>query len=109
VKPLTKVFSVIDKFGNRVSLTTERLKHILRRKEMQSQIEKIKLTLKEPHEVRFSTKDPQVLLYYRFFLHTPVNPKYLVVVVKCLNKAGIILTSYFSDRIKKGGIKWVKS
>ena len=100
------VFHAKDLFGRKIVLTLKQYLHIIRREEMKGQEEKIKQTLKDPDEIRRSVKDKNVLLFYKYFLNTPVSEKYLVVVVKVLNNRGNIITSYFSDRIKKGEIVW---
>jgi hypothetical protein len=102
------VLNVIDIFGKTITLSKKRLSHILKRPEMLNQQEKIKQTLETPAEIRKSVKDATVWLYYKFFRRTPVSQKYLAVVVKVLNKKGVILTSYFTDRIKKGELIWKK-
>jgi len=103
------VFCVRDLFERKVILSLKQYLHIIRREEMKGQEEKIKQTLKDPDEIRRSVKDENVLLFYKYFLNTPISEKYLVVVVKVLNKKGNIITSYFSDRIKKGEIVWKKN
>ena len=95
-----------DVFGNEVVLTEERLRHILKRPEMKGQELRILETLESPVEVRRSIHDRNVWLFYRFFHRTPVGSKYLAVVVKVLSRRGFIITSYFTDRIKKGEIVW---
>ena len=51
--------------------------------------------------------DPDVELFYRHYDVTPVREKYLCVVVKLLAKDDIfIITSYFTDKIKRGEILW---
>ncbi|MCD6403392.1 MAG: hypothetical protein J7K98_03620 [Candidatus Aenigmarchaeota archaeon] len=84
-----------------IILTANRLQHILKRPEMKGEISKIRKTLKAPDEVRKSVKYEKVLLFYKFFDKTSVSSKYLAVVVKILNNEGFIITSYFTDRIKK--------
>jgi len=100
------VLEVVDLFGRKVKLSKERLNHILQRVEMRGQEGKMKKTLTMPDEVRKSIKDEKVWLFYKHFAHTPVSEKYMVVVVKILSKAGTIITSYFTDRIKKGKVVW---
>ena len=103
------IFRVKDLFGRKTILTLKQYLHIIRREEMKGQEGKIKQTLKDPDEIRRSVKDKNVLLFYKYFLNTPVSEKYLVVVVKVLNRKGSIITSYFSDRIKRGEIVWRKN
>jgi len=60
--------------------------------------------LRQPEQVRRSTQDRAV---YLFYLQQP--PYYLVVVVRRLNGEGFIITSYLSDKIKEGETVWPTS
>jgi hypothetical protein len=102
------VFEIEDKFKRKVRLTKERQLHIFIRIEMKGQESRIKQTLIEPDEVRVSLKDRTVLLYYRLYKRTPVTEKYMLVIVKVLNKEGYIITAFYTDRIKKGELIWKK-
>ena len=72
------------------------------------QEEKIEETLKSPEIVRHSLRDENVHLYYKFYAKTPVGQKYLLVGVKVFNGEGFVITSFFTDRIKKGEVVWKK-
>lgn len=37
-----------------------------------------------------------------------MTEKYLLVVIKTLNREGFIVTAFFTDRVKKGGVMWKK-
>ena len=56
--------------------------------------------------MRRSVYDPSVLIYYRYFKDV-LGGKYIAVVVKVNNK-GFILTSYVTDRVKRGDEVWRK-
>jgi hypothetical protein len=58
-------------------------------------------TLAAPREVRRSTKDPMVLLFYG-----AVAPRFLCVVVRQENGEGFLITAYPTDSLKKGEIVW---
>jgi hypothetical protein len=76
--------------------------------EMSGQITKIQNTLKNPDVIVRSKTDPEVELFYRHYDKTPVNEKYLCVVVKVLVNDLFIITAYFTDSIKRGIILWEK-
>ncbi len=47
-------------------------------------------------------------MFYKLYKTTPVTQKYLCVLVKNLDKDNFVITSYFTDSIKKGEILWEK-
>ncbi len=51
---------------------------------------------------------PNIRVLYRFHENTPVGAKYLAVVLKELNEEGFIVTSYFTDRIRRKKVIWKK-
>jgi len=102
------VFEILSKMGKVVSLDEERWRHILEHPEMKNQLGRIKETAVNPDEVRASVHDSSVLLFYKLYVETPVTEKYLVVVIKSLNGEGFIVTAFFTDRVKKGGLVWRK-
>lgn len=94
---------ILKDFRDReIRLTRERLEHIHRREEMETQINKIQETLRHPEEIRKSKKDATVHLYYKKYDRTPVTEKYLLVVVKILAESPFIITAFFTDQIKSG-------
>ena len=102
------VFKIVSKMGKIVSLDEERWRHVLEHPEMKTQLDRIKETAVNPDEVRASVHDSSVLLFYKFYEETPVTEKYLIVVIKSLNREGFIVTAFFTDRVKKGGLVWRK-
>ncbi|OGG54871.1 MAG: hypothetical protein A3F84_13170 [Candidatus Handelsmanbacteria bacterium RIFCSPLOWO2_12_FULL_64_10] len=58
-------------------------------------------TLEHPLEIRRSTKDPAVLLFYR-----EVEPRFLVAVTRQNNGEGFLITAYPADRLKRGEVLW---
>jgi len=61
-------------------------------------------TLSDPVEVRRSTKDPEVLLFYRVTI-----PRFVCVVVRRENEEGFLITAYPADSLKKGEVVWSAS
>jgi len=61
------VFRVLSKLGKVVSLDEDRWRHVLEHLEMQNQLDRIKETVANPDEVRESTHDPSVLLFYKLY------------------------------------------
>ena len=99
---------LIDYRGRGVRLTDERWAHILDHPEMVDQRERLAGTLAQPHTVIASVKDEAVLTYHRLYESTPVTRKYLVVVVKLTEEDAFVLTAYFTSRLKKGRIVWIR-
>jgi hypothetical protein len=98
-----------DIHNRRIRLTRERQKHIKSdHPEMSGQIDKIQDTLLNPDMIVRSKTDSEVELFYRHYDVTPVTEKYLCVVVKVLTGRSFILTAYFTDRIKRGQVLWVR-
>lgn len=97
-------------FKNRkIRFTKERRFHLAdNHPEMLNQENKIKETLLDPDQIVISNTDPEVELFYKYFEKTPVNAKYLCVVVKSKNDDNFIITAYFTDTIKKGKLIWKK-
>jgi len=102
------VFKIFSKMGKVVSLDEDRWRHVLNHPEMRDQLDRIKETVMNPDEVRESTHDPSILLFYRLYEETPVTDKYLLVVIETQNREGFIVTAFFTDRVKKGGLVWRK-
>lgn len=95
-----------DYSGRNIRLTDNRWEHIITRTELVDQKEKIKETLLNPDKIKKSRHDLDVLLYYRLYEKTPVTKKYLMVAVKVENGEGLILTAFFTDKIKAGETEW---
>jgi len=102
------VFKIFSKMGKVVSLDEDRWRHVLSHPEMKDQLEGIKETVMNPDEVRESTHDPSILLFYKLYEETPVTEKYLLVVIETQNREGFIVTAFFTDTMKKGGVVWKK-
>ncbi len=102
------MFKILSKMGRAVSLDEDRWGHLLEHPEMKNQLDRIKETVTNPDEVRESVHDPSVLLFYKLYEETPVAQKYLLVAIKTLNREGFIVTAFFTDSVKKGGVVWKK-
>ncbi|MEA2089825.1 MAG: hypothetical protein U9O89_03590 [Thermoproteota archaeon] len=102
------VFKILSKMGKVVSLDEDRWHHVLEHPEMQNQLDRIKKTVVNPDEVRESVHDSSVFLFYKLYEKTSVTEKYLLIIVKTLNREGFIVTAFFTDRVKKGGVVWKK-
>lgn len=103
-----RVFEILSKTGKVVSLAEVRWRHVLEHPEMQNQLDKVKETVENPDEVRESSRMSSTWLFYKFYIKSPVTKKYLLVVVKVLNGEGFIVTAFFTNKVKKGGLIWKK-
>ena len=96
-----------DWFGNHVLLYEDVLDHALaKHPEFAHWIDQIGHILANPDELRASSSDPRVVLYYQHRLDI-YSGKWLVVVVKRLERH-YISTFYITNRIKSGVILWKK-
>ena len=97
-----------DCFGHSVRLTDERLAHILEHAEMVGMEDEIERVLQMPSEVRLSRSGDNVRLFYEFYARTPVDGKWLCVVVKYLPGDAFVITAYLTDTLKAGETVWPK-
>ena len=97
-----------DRFGRAVRLTDERIAHILEHAEMVGQLDKVEETVRELDVVVRSQRDPDVHLYHKRYLITPVTEKNLLVAIKVIQTDAFVLTAFFIDTIKKGERIWEK-
>ena len=99
----------VDVRGRRVRLTDERLDHIeTDHPEMNGQIGRMEETLANPDMIVRSKTAFDVELFYRHYPRTPVTEKFLCVVLKVLPDDVFVITSYFTDRVKRGDVLWEK-
>jgi len=103
------VLEVRSKLGEVVGLDEDRWKHVLEHPEMENQSSKIEETLVDPDEVRESVHVSSIWLFYKFYTNSPVSEKYLLVAVKVSDGEGFIVTAFFTDKVKKGGLIWKKN
>ncbi len=72
------------------------------------QIQKVEEAIKSRDNIIESSSDPIVELFYRHYVSTPVTEKFLYIVIKIISDDLFVVTSYFTDSIKKGIIVWKK-
>ena len=92
-------FEITSSLGKRIRVTKGYWNKIVETKHriMKGKEDIVKTTLKRPEQVRRSTKDLNVYLYYK-----RINGDYSCVVTRHLNGDGFIITTYITDRIKIG-------
>jgi len=90
-----------------IRLTDERKNHFENdHPEMSDQIEKIKETLLNPDIIILSNSDNSIEMFYKYYETTPVANKYICILVKVLDSDNFIVTSYFTNAVKKGEVIW---
>jgi len=98
-----------DLFNRNIRLTDERFEHFITdHPELENQDSKIQETLLNPDHIVRSRTDAEVELFYKLYPSTPVTQKYLCIVAKPEGPDAFILTTYFTDTVKKGEILWQK-
>jgi hypothetical protein len=99
-----------DVLGREIRFTKERYDYIVQfHPEILRYIETVDITLGNPEFIIQSNTDNTVELFYHYFVNTSLGDKWLCVVVKLLQEDYFIITVYFTDKIKKGEIKWKKN
>ena len=104
------IFKTIAYDDRRLRLTEVRWRHIVFfHPEVTEVKERIEETIKNPDIViEGATRDTK--LCYKLYHSTPVaSSKYLAVAIRILNEEGFIITSYFTERVKRGKILWRKT
>jgi len=105
---MSAVFEVTAYDGRRIRLTEVQLTHIIFfHPEVKGEQNKIQEVLQTPDTVIVGATE-DTMIYYKFYPSTPVASKHLTIVVRVLNKEGFIITSYFTERMRKGKILWRK-
>lgn len=99
---MTKI-EVISKLGKRIRVTESYWNFIVTVKHtyMRGKENEVKETLKDPDEIKRSTKDPTVYLYYK-----RQGNIFVCVVCKHLNDEGYVVTTYLTDKMKIGEVVW---
>jgi len=103
------VLEVRSKLGKAVKLDEDRWKHVLEHPEMKDQLHRMKEALVDPDEIRESVHAPSIWMFYKLYPHSPVSEKYMLVIVEVSDGEGFIVTAFFTDKVKKGGLLWRKS
>lgn len=97
------IFEVVSKVEKKIKLTEVQWSHIrYKHKELDTQLQNMITTLKEPDFVYYSPGEKNYH-YYRRFGRTPVTEKYLLLVVKHLNEEGFVITAFFVSKIRRKG------
>ena len=102
------MLEVRSKLGKVVRLDEDRWRHVLGHPEMKNQRSRVEETLVDPDEIRENARSSSIWLFYKLYANTPVSQKYLLVIVEILNGEGFIVTAFFTDKVKKGGLIWKK-
>jgi len=84
-----------DSTGRIVRLTAERPRRIMGHPEMAGQEPRVGETILGPDVVVASARQPTIHLFHKFYEHTPVSPKYLLVAVKSLDDDSFVITAFF--------------
>lgn len=100
------IFEATAYDGRMVRLSEAQWRHILFfHPEVEGEQGKLREVVEKPEIVlEGATRDTRIC--YRFYPFTPVASKYLAVVIKVLDKEGFIITSYFTERVRKGVVLW---
>ena len=94
-----------DVFGHRLHLDTAHRQHILEvHPEIVPFLNRLEEVFRKPEWVKRSRRDPNVLLYYRFYPDI-LDGKYLLGIAKIGGRSQV-LTCYVTDTIKHGDLLW---
>ncbi len=105
---LSVVWERVSYDGKRIKLTNIQRRHIsFFHPEVLASENMLMATLAKPDLVT-QGGGPNTRVLYRFYENTPVDSKYLAVVVKELDEEGFIVTSYFTDRVRRARVLWKK-
>jgi hypothetical protein len=97
----------VDVFENEIVLIDEvRTETFNKHPEAKEFLKYVEPTLQSPHEVRRSSRDERVMLYYRYE-QSVLGGKWIVVVVKRIDRS-FVSTFYATNKIKSGEIMWKK-
>ena len=97
----------VDVFENEVVLTDEvQAETFDKHPEAKGFLKHVEVTLQAPDEVRRSSRDERVMLYYRYE-HEVLGGKWIVVVVKRIDR-NFVSTFYATNKIKLGETLWKK-
>ena len=78
-------------------------KIISKHPDLAERLELIKSALARPDEIRRSSRDEKILLFY-----LATNERWAVAVARRLNGEGFLITAYQTDTIKEGEMIWHK-
>ena len=100
-KPL---FEILTPLGFKVRTSPDYWqKIILKHPDLAGHLESVKQALSNPDEIRRSSRDAQVLLFYLAGEH-----RWVVAVARLADSEGYLITAYQTDAIKEGETIWHK-
>jgi len=95
----------LDLYENSIDLTEERWLHIIKEHpEVKMHKDKIKEVLSDPDYIKKSSRDENVILYYKWYGDIYSGKYFLAIVKKGIRF--FVLTCYITDMIKKGETLW---
>jgi hypothetical protein len=98
-------FNILTPLNFHVRTTEEYWqKLIVKHPDLTDLASEIEQALADPDEIRRSSRDPNVLLFYRILKER----RWAVAVAKRLNNEGFLITAYQTDAIKEGEPLWRK-
>jgi hypothetical protein len=97
-------FSVKTPLNVEVRTTIDYWKYLITIKHpiMKGKEDTVRAVLQSPDEIRQSSTDKEVFLYYKQF------DKLYCVVVKHIELEGFLITSYLTDKVKEGVVVWTR-
>jgi|SRR3990172_1482792 len=100
------LFEVLTPLGFVVRCTRAYWERVILEKHpvLRGREEDVRLALLEPDEVRRSSKDAAVLLFYR-----GSKPRWMCAVTKREDESGFVVTAYPTDAVKIGETVWTRS
>jgi hypothetical protein len=78
-------------------------KLVAKHPDIAEKLDDVKRTLKQPSEIRQSSQDEFVFLFY-----SPLERHWLTVVARRIEESGFLITCYRTDKIKEGTKIWPK-
>lgn len=106
---LSVVWEKVSYNGKRIRLTDVQRHHIsFFHPEALAKEDMLISTLARP-DIVAEGGGPNIRIIYKFHENTPVGDKYLAIVLKELNEEGFIVTSYFTDRVRRKKIIWKRT
>lgn len=93
----------------KIHLTKERWGHIANEHPIVRRfLKEIEETINLPDVIMESKYDKEILLYYKFYKDI-FKGKYIIVVVKHIEKRSFVLTAYITDKVKGGVSVWERN
>ena len=94
---MKSVFEVIDKTGRKIRLT-KNIWSKIRKKHYEIENEELIIeAVSNPDKIE--NYDESIAYYYKYYNNKPLPKRFLLVVVKYLNRDGFVMSAYFVDKI----------